>query len=433
MALRASGAAFALVVVAHLVARLVDTDHRWLVNVPPIVGDWDPRAGWAAVPAVACLLVGAWLHRRVDRWPLRRSLAAGYGLALAWTTSLALVRGPWTPLLERRGEYLSDLPRIPSALGFLRGYADGIATGPDAWTTHVAAHPPLATLTFWSLDRLGLPGGLWAGLLCIVVGCAAGTAWVAVAARLGSPLLARRAVVPLALTPAALWIGVSGDALFAGVAALGTALALRGALTRSVPAALAGGALLGTVPYLSYGLALFVVPLAAVVALSGRQSGWEAVRRGWLAAASGALSVAVLVTVAGFRWWEGLSLLHGRYYDGVASSRPQWYFVWANPAALVVCLSPVVALAGWVVARVVRDGGVRTAPAVVAIPLAAAFAMALADLTALSKAETERIWLPFALAVPLALALLPARWRAGCVVAGGAWALAVTHLVRTGW
>ncbi len=49
-------------------------------------------------------------------------------------------------------------------------------------------------------------------------------------------------------------------------------------------------------------------------------------------------------TLAGFRWWDGLAQVQLRYYEGIASSRPYSYFVWANLAAFVVCASPVVAL-----------------------------------------------------------------------------------------
>ena len=425
--------AFALVVLAHVVARIADPTGRWLINVPPVVGHWDVHAGWGSLPAVACIAVAVALDRRARTWPWRRLLVAAFVLSALWTASLALVDGPWGHLLERRDDYLFDLPRITDAAGFLRTYTDHVSTAPDAWTTHVAAHPPLATLVFWGLARVGLPGGFWGGLLCILVGSGAGVAWASTLARLGSSTLARRAVVPLALTPAAVWVGVSGDGLFAGVAAIGTALACRGALTRSVPASLVGGLLLGAVPYLSYGLALFVLPLATVVLLSVRAAGRNAVWRGWSVSALSASVPALGLTAAGFDWWRGLTLLHGRYYDGVASLRPQWYFVWADPAAVVVCLSPVVALAVWAAVRSVRDDRTIAAPAVALLPLAALAAMAAADLSGMSKAETERIWLPFALAVPAAFALLPPRWRRTCLVGGAVWALAVNHLVRTGW
>lgn len=58
---------------------------------------------------------------------------------------------------------------------------------------------------------------------------------------------------------------------------------------------------------------------------------------------------------------------------------------------------------------------------------------ALADLSAMSKAETERIWLTFGVVAFTGLSLLRgglASWAlAGCAVS----ALLVNHLFRTGW
>src|SRR5581483_3496633 len=93
---------------------------------------------------------------------------------------------------------------------------------PESWTTHVAGHPPGALLVFVGLDRIGLPGGAPAALLCVVVGS---TAVVAVALRaLGADAAARTALPFGVLLPGAIWIGVSADGLFAGVLAWGVAL-----------------------------------------------------------------------------------------------------------------------------------------------------------------------------------------------------------------
>ena len=65
--------------------------------------------------------------------------------------------------------------------------------------------------------------------------------------------------------------------------------------------------------------------------------------------------------------------------------------------------------------------------------LGAAAAIVAADLSGLSKAEVERIWLPFAVWLPAAAVLLPESDRRGwlCVQAGTA--LVVNHLVLTAW
>ena len=188
------------------------------------------------------------------------------GTSIAWTASLALVDGwqrGWAGRLATSDEYLHDLPRIGGVGAFLAGFSDHILDfQPGSWTTHVSSHPPGATLVFLLLDRVGLGGGGWAGALPIVVGSTAGIAVCVAVAALGAPLAART-IVPFAVFfPGAVWIGVSADGLFAGVAAWGVALTvLGGRRGRSGrrggwPIAGAGGVLLGIACYLSYGLVL---------------------------------------------------------------------------------------------------------------------------------------------------------------------------------
>ena len=61
--------------------------------------------------------------------------------------------------------------------------------------------------------------------------------------------------------------------------------------------------------------------------------------------------------------------------------------------------------------------------------IAAAIAILAADLSGLSKAETERIWLPFAVWLLVGTAKLDRRWLTAQAVT----ALAVNHLVLTNW
>ena len=64
---------------------------------------------------------------------------------------------------------------------------------------------------------------------------------------------------------------------------------------------------------------------------------------------------------------------------------------------------------------------------------AAAVAVLAATLSGLSKAEVERIWLPFAVWLPAGASLLPARTHRGWLAAGTGTALAVNHLLLTVW
>jgi hypothetical protein len=56
-----------------------------------------------------------------------------------------------------------------------------------------------------------------------------------------------------------------------------------------------------------------------------------------------------------------------------------------------------------------------------------------ADLSGLSKAEVERIWLPFAVWLVAAAALLPAQQIRWWLTAQAVVALAVNHLLLTTW
>jgi hypothetical protein len=60
-------------------------------------------------------------------------------------------------------------------------------------------------------------------------------------------------------------------------------------------------------------------------------------------------------------------------------------------------------------------------------------AVLAADLSGLSKAEVERIWLPFAVWLPAGAALLPVGDRRGWLAAQAATALLVNHLLLTTW
>ena len=69
----------------------------------------------------------------------------------------------------------------------------------------------------------------------------------------------------------------------------------------------------------------------------------------------------------------------------------------------------------------------------VLLTLAAVAIIVLADASSLSKAEVERIWLPFVPWLLLGAALLPPRWRRFGLGAGVVTALVVQHLLHTAW
>lgn len=415
-----------------------------LLPRPPLLAFWHPHVGWGSPLALLCVLAGLRLQRRAAQLRWTRLLVLGWLLMLAWMCSLALVDGfgrGWTQVLLNPNEYLHDLPRIRSPFTFMATFTRFIAfgrgvTGNTVWTTHVAAHPPLATLVFWLLDRVGLGGGLWAGTLCILVSSVTAIAMPATLRELGAPMAARRLVPFAALLPGAVWMAVSADGLFAGVASGGLALVCRGASRRRLVPALVGGLLLGVAVFLSYGLVVFGIVVMVAAGLTCRAHGLRPVVTPWLVAAAAAGAVAAVHAGLGFNWFVGLAALRVRYYQGVASQRPFSYFIYADLAAWLVSCSPVLAVGvarGFAVIVSWRRSAWTQDRIVALVALAGVAAALTADLSAMSKAETERIWLAFGVVANTSLALLRGRRAAWGLVGCAGWAIAVNHLLNTGW
>jgi hypothetical protein len=144
-------------------------------------------------------------------------------------------------------------------------------------------------------------------------------------------------------------------------------------------------------------------------------------------AVPGALAVPAAFALAGFWWLDGYHLVVDRYHQGIAADRPYAYWVWANLAILAVSAGP----AAFVIIRRAVAG--RSTAAACLLPLAAAAAILAADLTGLSKAEVERIWLPFGVWLMAGAAWLPLRDRHGWLAAQAGVALLTNHLLLTTW
>lgn len=416
---------------------------RLYADAAPIFGGWLPHVGWGTVPAVALAAAvvrfGPDLARRLS-WA--RLLLAAWATAAAWAFALAMVDGwqrGFAGRLTTRDEYLHEVGGVHDIGAMLRGFSGRILDfQPDSWTTHVSGHPPGALLVFVLLDRIGLGGGAWAGLLCVLVGTSAAAAVPFAIRALGSEHRARAATPFLAFMPTVVWIAVSADGLFAGVGAWAVALlALATRLERGWPLlALASGVLFGFTLFLNYGLALMAIPAAAVLLARSLRPA--------LPALGGALAVVGVFAAAGFWWPTGYHLVVQRYYQGIASERPYSYWVWGNLAATVCAVGLATAAAG---SRVLVELEIlpvqpwrnrlsrwrsRVDPAAL-LAAAGITAILIADISGLSKAETERIWLPFDVWALSATALLPRHSTRFWLAAQAAGALLVNHLILTNW
>jgi methylthioxylose transferase len=408
---------------------------RDYAQAAPIFGKWNAHVGWGTVPALVIAAAAVlWGDRVARRLPWRAVPWVTWATACAWAFALAMIDGwqrGFARRLTTRDEYLHEVPGITDIPRALRTFSSRILDfHPDSWTTHVSGHPPGALLSFVWLDRIGLGGGAWAGLLCLLVGSSAAAAVVVALRALNDESTARLAAPFVALTPTAIWVAVSADGYYAGVAAWGLALlalAARGTARLPMLAGAGAGLLLGWGIFLNYGLGLIALPVVAVlVAAKDLRSAMRAL----IPAALVALVIVGVFALAGFWWFDGYTLVQERYWQGIAKDRPFQYWSWANLAS-VVCAIGLGGVAG--VARTFDVAAIKRRSGLHLVVLAALLAIVCADLSMLSKAETERIWLPFTTWLVAAAALLPApsrRWWLALNVIG---ALLLNHFILTNW
>ncbi|GAA4714601.1 hypothetical protein [Nocardioides conyzicola] len=430
--------ALALVAVAFAVPPLFDWEvwpraPRSIADgeLAPLHGYWQPKLlGPGTLPAVAIAVLG-WRYAvdLAERLSWRRLLLTSYVVGLAWSLSLAFVDGTSgiSRVLGDKYEYLRSARAVTDVHTLLSTYVDRIpASAPDNWPTHPAGHPPGALLFFVGLVKVGLGGDLSAGLVVTVIGASTALAVLVTLRALGAEAMARRAAPFLVLAPAAVFMAVSADAVFAAVAGWGLACLALGSVSgsrgRLVAWSALAGLLLGCGVMMSYGLPLVGLLAVAVLVLA----------RSWLplpVAALSALAVVLAFAAGGFSWWAAYPVLNDRYWDGIAADRPASYWMWGNLAALVVCAGP---LLGAGLAQVVALRR-RADRVVLLLVSAAAAAIVVADLSRMSKAEVERIWLPFVPWLMVSTALLPERWRRPGVVVQVVSALVVQQLLYTSW
>ena len=439
-ALRGLAVAGIVVAVAMLVPVVTGVDVA-AGTAPPLLGDWAWRVGWSSLVALAVVAATAWggLGAALDRLSWPRLLALSWVASLVWMVALALVDGPTGlgRVLDHGTEYLQSARAVDDVGAMLRGYVGRIPLdAPDNWPVHLAGHPPGAVLLFIGLDRLGLGSWQAAGVVVVLVAATLPAGVATTLARLGRVGDARRALPFLVVGPAAVLMAVSADAVFAvtgawAAAALAAATAARRPVARA-GLAVAAGLLFGWCVMESYGLVLLGV-LAVAVLLAGPGPVRRRATVGAVAAGA-ALSVVLSFAALGFTWWESYAVLHERYWAGIASQRPAWYWVVGNVAALLVVAGPVLAAAlaaGWPQLRAIS---LRRRPEPVAALVAAGLAMvAVADLSLMSKAEVERIWLPFLPWLLLSVTWLPPRWQRWGLLAQGVTALVLQHVIRTVW
>lgn len=400
---------------------------------PPLHGFFDAKVGIGTAPALLiALLALRYAAPLAATLTWRKLLLVSYLAGVAWLLALAFVDGPSgiDRVLGNPFEYLGTARDIDNIPVMLETYVDRIPfDSTDNWVTHVAGHPPGALLFFIGLVKVGLGGNFVAGIVVTLIAATTALAVMTALRVLGSESLARKAAPFLVFTPAAVFMAVSADAMFAAVAAWGLA-ALAVAATSVSPVRMAAwslfaGLLLGYCVMLSYGLPLLGL-LALTVLYLAKQ--WRPLP----IAVLGALGVVGAFAAYGFYWWEAYPVLVDRYWDGVAGVRPQEYWFFGNIGALLFAAGPLI---GAGVAYGISDRRRLVSVERVGLLLAGAAAVTLliADFTRMSKSEVERIWLPFIPWLTISLALLPQAWRRWGLGVQLASALLVQHLLYTSW
>ncbi|MFI0448544.1 hypothetical protein [Actinomadura sp. 6N118] len=384
---------------------------------------------WQLYPAIAvAVLYVAALPVLVRRLTWRPLLLAAWLATLAWTVVLALSDGfdHIAKPLDAPTEYPAGLDAVRAdPAGWLHTFTDRL----NGYPTHIRGHPPLPTLVFWALDAVGLRGTTWAAVVIIVVGTSAIVAVAMTVRLLAGEELARRTLPFLVMAPLVLWIATAMDAFFLGVGAWGTVLVAFAAKRNRALAALGGGLLLGSLPYLSYGLLpLFAVPAAVLIA--ARPSARVAV-----VLLCGCAIVPVAFTMGGFWWPDGVAATFETYRVSRGSAmRSYWYFLVADFAVLGLLVGPAVAhalpAALAPIGRAARDRVLPPLPTLlVGAALLGTIALAVSGVT---RGEVERIWVPYAAWIMVAAARHTPPSR-GWLAAQAVTALLVQSLVLSEW
>jgi hypothetical protein len=420
-------------------ALIIPQSLHWIVNAdnfPPLHAHVMPRVGPGTIPAILIAIAAVIFAQRLAkslRW--RWLLLGAFVVGLAWMLSLAFVDGVAgiSGVLVKPHEYLNSARAVTNVFATLHEFISRIPiTAHHNWPVQVAGHPPGALLFFVLLVRVGLGSGFAAGMVVTILAATIPIAVLLTLRRLGAEIGARAAAPFLVLAPAAIWEAVSGDSVFAAFAAWGLcglafAATARG-WRRIAPWSLLAGGLLGYTLFLSYGLVLLVVIALAILVLA---RSWRPIP------IVGAVVVAIVLGFAatGFEWWRAYPVLTQRYFAGIASRRPYGYWIWGDLGALAVSAGPVVGAA--VGASLARVRSWRTLPPgirpIVLLTLAGLVMVLLADVSGMSKAEVERIWLPFIPWLLVGTAFLPARWVRITLALQLFVALVVQHLLFIVW
>lgn len=372
--------------------RLQRTAPEIFLGAAPLVGrnfrdGWDWRFGWGLIGAgaVAVGIVVAVQRCWFETARFRLVVIATSVSSGLFALMLALTDGRDGVLFGAadENEYLANLSSAPPAGEFVRTFVENI----DDYSVHVRGHPPGFVLLLKFIDSIGLSGPWPVAMISVLSTMALPIAVLVTVRAVVDVDWARRAAPFLIVAPSAVWMITSADAFYAALGAWGVAcvaVGLNNTGRGSWAFGACGGTLLSLLLFMTYGGAVYtIIPLTLVA------WGWFTKRQGTSAAVVGAVIAAMAMTlawaVAGFWWFDGASATREEYWKGTAQFRIWNYFIFANLVAALFAIGPATFHA---LTRLKN----RSMWVIVGGGLAA---LITADLSQLSKAEVERIWLIF--------------------------------------
>jgi methylthioxylose transferase len=391
---------------------------------PPFLMNWAPVLTWHAALAVLVTVAAACAAPRLIAAARSPAMFAGlsYLLALAVALPINAVRGgvtAWSQVFdlgrggsfEASHEYLPALPQLAHGVG---SYVAHFAALLPHLPTHTKGNPPGPVVVMY---LLGITSAGRLAAVCIAVGALTAPLGYALGRTFGGEQRGRLAAALVAFTPALILFGVTSvDYAFATLAtAIAWLLVSGGRRPRLVGCLLAA---LGS--FLSWLLpAIAVWGVLVVLRREGRR---PAVMVGVATAGAILAFNLVLGVTLGYDPIAVLRALGPIYQHGIAAHRPYLYWVLGSPVAWLVMLGLPVA---WLALRALAAGDDAAVALAVVVAVSAAGGF--------TKAETERIWLPFVPLACVAAAALPIRRIRSVLVALGLQALAVELLFNTVW
>jgi methylthioxylose transferase len=392
--------------------------------LPPFLMRWAPDVRWPAAVAVAVSALAATLVVAAVTRVRRPAAFAALVYAATLATGLAVAaarlgtagwdhvfdlgpQGSW----EASREYLPALPALRGGVAHYVGhFQDLLADLP----THTKGNPP-GPLVAIKLLSLTTAGRLTAA--CVVVGSLVAPLTYLLGRSLGGEHRGRVAATLTAFSPAVLIYGfTSVDFAFTAIGALVAWL-----LVSDRPSVRAIGCVAAGVAAFCSWVLLAIAAWAVVVCWIRRGPAVGAALAGGLAA--GVLGVTIaLALLCGYDPIAILRVSKHIYGMGAAAQRPYWFWLFGSPAAWLVLLGP--PIAWWTLRSLQRGEAAATGLAIVVI---------ISAVAGFTKAETERIWLPYVPLACAAAAATPIRRLSTVLIVLLAETIAIELLFGTVW